>query len=499
VVVLLILAALVVILLAGGAAAVVTTGNFTSGDKIAQGVKVGGIPVAGMTSAEAQTAVEQQFQASLPAQITLNYPGGSLAVGREDLGLQPDLASALQQAQAVGREANLLQRLRTRWEMRAGTVDLPVTMTVDQPRLRLTLESLAPRINREPKDAKVSVTGTDTFNKVPGQTGVTLLVAESVQKAAKVLQEARTTAVDLVVKQQPPNISEKDLAGLNKVLSSFETPYHTFQTDRTHNMELAMAKVNGMVLQPGQEFSLNQTVGERTVQDGYRSAPIFKDGKVVPDTGGGICQVASTLYNMAMLANLEILEREHHSRPVWYCPTGRDATVYWGQHDLRFRNSLSHPILILGEIHGDHLWACCVGNAEDQYQVELIRSNCVTIGYSTETRTDPSQPAKYHKVDNPGNVGARATLSCKIYKNGQLLKSEKLHDDYYEPVTRVVIVGAKPKPPAGAVPGMPPTPGAVGLQPDTGPAHAATSGAHAKPRHGSTRLIPTGSGYRIPD
>jgi hypothetical protein len=96
-------------------------------------------------------------------------------------------------------------------------------------------------------------------------------------------------------------------------------------------------------------------------------------------------------------------------------------------------------------------------------------------------------------------VGARATLSAKIYKNGQLIKSEKLHDDYYEPVTRVVIVGAKPKPPAGAVPGMPLTAGATALQPAPGPAHAVTSGAHAKPHHGGTRLVPTGSGYRIPD
>jgi hypothetical protein len=295
--------------------------------------------------------------------------------------------------------------------------------------------------------------------------------------------------VELAVKQVPPNISEKDLAGLTKVLSSYETPYHTYQTDRTHNMVIAMGRVNGTVLQPGQEFSLNGCVGERTIKDGFRSAPIFKDGKVVPDTGGGVCQVASTLYNMALLAYLQVIQRDHHSRPVWYTPTGRDAAVYWGSKDLKFKNSLPHPILILGEIRGDHLWAACVGSAEDQYQVELIRSNTATLGHGTVTRQDPTQPTSYRKVDNPGNVGARATLSLKVSKDGKLIKSEKLHDDYYDPVTRVVIVGTKGKKPATGLTGpavpLPPggshAPGMTPGTPLTGPAHGATPPAHAKP------------------
>lgn len=485
VVVLLIIGALVAVLVLGAGAAAVTVSSFAAGDKIAPNVRLSGVEVGGLTPAEAQAALEREFLPQLPAEITLTYPGGAKAVRREELGCEADITAAVERALKIGREPSLLERLRTHWKLRQGGAEVMVALRVDEARLQATLAGLAPQVNREPKDARVVVSG-ETLRKTPGQSGVKLLLAESAAKVQKALQDARTDQVQLVVKEVPPNISEKDLAGLDKVLASFETPYHTYQRDRTHNMRLAIGKVNGTVLQPGQEFSLNQWVGERTVQEGYRSAPIFRDGKVIPDTGGGVCQVASTLYNVALLANLQVLQRDHHSRPVWYCPTGRDAAVYWGQKDLRFRNSLSHPILLLGEIRGDHLWAACVGSAEDDYDVQLIRSGVATLGYGKVTKPDPTQPMGYKKVDNPGNVGARATLSWKVYKNGKLVKSGKLHDDYYAPVTRVVIVGTKPKP--GATTGTAGAATKPGLA--TGPA-AGTGPARSKPGTGpATRSKP---------
>jgi len=222
------------------------------------------------------------------------------------------------------------------------------------------------------------------------------------------------------------------------------------------------------------------------VQDGYRSAPIFRDGKVVPDTGGGICQVASTLYNVALLANLDILQRDHHSRPVWYCKTGRDAAVYWGSKNLRFRNSLKHTIVVLGEIRGDRLWSAVVGHADDDYDVELTVTGLSTWGGGTKTIEDGSLPPGKKVVENPGCGGARATLWMTVSQGGRQLKKEKLHDDYYSAVTRVVRVGkAKPPPPAPA-PGVQPPDAAPGpgLAPATGngkPPPGATPPTGGKP------------------
>ena len=240
-------------------------------------------------------------------------------------------------------------------------------------------------------------------------------------------------------------------------------------------MALAIGQLNGKVLQPGEILSANDTIGERTIAAGYRDAPIFRDGEVVDDTGGGICQVGSTLYNVALLANLEVLERDHHSRPVWYCPTGRDAALYWGQKNVRIKNSLTHPLMFLGEVRGDRLWAAIVGHASDKYEVELTVTGLSRIGAGRREIPDPTLPAGKTVVEKSGVAGARATLWCKISRGGKLIKKEKLHDDYYSPVSAVVHVGTKPKPPPpGTVPPVPPgtvtplKPGGPGLKPGTG-------------------------------
>lgn len=124
----------------------------------------------------------------------------------------------------------------------------------------------------------------------------------------------------------------------------FETPLLDKGKARMKNIRLSVKKVNGQVLAPGQEFSFNETVGPRTAQLGYRKAYIFVEGEKVEEVGGGICQVASTIYNAALAAGLEITERHAHPEPVEYARDGTDATVYYGKLDFRFKNTRDFAI-----------------------------------------------------------------------------------------------------------------------------------------------------------
>lgn len=488
------LAVIVLLLAVAGLAVAALAGNFARSGTLARNVSVAGVPLGGLSATQAEATLAQALEPLTRAQVELAYPGGSAKASREELGVAFDVDAAISAALAVGREPSLVDRVVTHWRLRREGVDLPVPLTVDTTRLKAVVAALAPRVNREPRDAKISVTADNTLRKTPGQSGLALLVADSVQKLSGELQDPHATRLELVVKDQPPNISSADLANLQKVLAAYSTPYHTYQRDRTHNMALAIGKVNGLALKPGQEFSLNGTVGERTIAEGYRSAPIFRDGEVVPDTGGGVCQVASTLYNVALLANLTIVERSHHSRPVWYCKAGRDAAVYWGQKNLRFRNSLNHTIVILGEIRGDRLWAAIVGHADDDYDVELTVTGYSTWGPDTKTIEDPNLPPGKRVVDNPGAAGARATLWMTVSKDGKQLKKTKLHDDYYAAVTRVVRVGkAKPTPPpeqpkpGTEAPGLAP---AEGAKPPTAPKPATPKPEPAPPKPNSPAAAP---------
>ncbi len=139
------------------------------------------------------------------------------------------------------------------------------------------------------------------------------------------------------------------------MISSYTTYYKTSQYNRSINVTLATKAINGTIVQPGETFSFNQTVGPRTAERGYKTAIVYSGGQMVYGLGGGICQVSSTLYNTVLKGNFRVVERWPHSLPVSYVPTGKDASVSWGNADFRFQNNYSFPIKIVASANNGTL------------------------------------------------------------------------------------------------------------------------------------------------
>ncbi|WP_404459078.1 VanW family protein [Oceanobacillus kapialis] len=129
-------------------------------------------------------------------------------------------------------------------------------------------------------------------------------------------------------------------------LGSYVTYYKKENKERAENIALAAAAIDSHVIFPGEVFSFNEIVGERTVERGYKRAPVIVKGELSEDIGGGICQVSSTLFNAVDLKGIQIVERYAHSRRVPYVPEGRDATVSWWGPDFVFKNKYNQPVLI---------------------------------------------------------------------------------------------------------------------------------------------------------
>lgn len=145
----------------------------------------------------------------------------------------------------------------------------------------------------------------------------------------------------------PARVNEDLLKELQeKELNRFTTRFRKGNIERTRNIELAADAINNTVIFPGEHFSFNEIVGERTRERGYLPAPVIVKGEFSEDIGGGICQVSSTLFNAVDLQGIEITERYAHSREVPYVPKGRDATVSWWGPDFAFRNKYNQPVLI---------------------------------------------------------------------------------------------------------------------------------------------------------
>ena len=150
--------------------------------------------------------------------------------------------------------------------------------------------------------------------------------------------------VQVPLHEAPKTIPDEELNKITDVVSEYSTTFPSYQSSRNTNIRLAAAKLNGTVLLPGQEISFNDTVGRRTAKGGFREAPVLKNGKHDHDIGGGICQVSTTMYNAALLADMKIVRRNNHSIPSVYVPVGRDATVDWGTLDLVWANPTDQPV-----------------------------------------------------------------------------------------------------------------------------------------------------------
>ena len=129
------------------------------------------------------------------------------------------------------------------------------------------------------------------------------------------------------------------------LISSYTTIFNPSES-RAVNIELAVSKINGTVLQPGQKFSFSDAIGARTAENGYVVAPVFVNREVVSGIGGGICQVSSTMYAAMLQGDIKATRRYAHSMPVSYIPEGMDATIVAGQKDLTFTNNFVFPIVI---------------------------------------------------------------------------------------------------------------------------------------------------------
>jgi vancomycin resistance protein YoaR len=417
--------------------------HFRNNDTIARNVTVAGVDVGGLPRGEALTRLETEWVSALPTEMTLVHGDQRFRYSREELGAQLQVAEAVDAALRIGREGNALQQVVDRLRLLRASVDVPVRVAVNEGRAAEKVAEVAARVNRPPVDAKVTVTEGEEVDVVPGKQGILVDEKATLQALCTARADPQQTETVVISQRRDPNITASDLAHLEVVLGSFSTQYSAGKVDRTHNLQLAIKAINGTVVMPGETFSANQAIGRRDEARGFREAPIFVDGEITPSTGGGVCQVATTIYNAALLAGLPIVERHHHSMPVPYADAGRDATVYWGQLDLRFRNDTGSPIVVLGSMSGSRVCVRIVGKRSAKKRVRIERSGISDIPFETIEKPDPTLEEGKRKIVEKGRKGVRVTVYRITVRDDGSEQRETLHTDVYRPHREIVLVGTK--------------------------------------------------------
>ncbi len=269
------------------------------------------------------------------------------------------------------------------------------------------------------------------------------------------LQEALATADTvsrITVDLQPvaASVTSEELKARYTLLSEFSTSFKGStlgRKNRVNNMALAASRINGIVLEPGEEFSMNKTILDRTKENGYYLAPAIRNGTYEKEYGGGVCQVSSTLFNAVMMADLTVTERHHHSWPMHYVPIGRDATIATGYKDFKFVNSTEGELVIFAHLdkkakkvtirlYGIH--------SSDFDHIVIVSKRTGSLpAKGTKVRLDESLSAG-SRVEERKERRGKTSVTYKEYYDaaGKLIRREKVYEDSYPSIEGLVYVAA---------------------------------------------------------
>jgi vancomycin resistance protein YoaR len=358
---------------------------------------------------------------------------------------------------AAGRHASLppaalAAALRTR--VRAGRLLVELDPSV----VDRLLHARAPFAFTAPRDARFQPAG-ERIRLLPAVKGRTVDPAKAAAALLAAGSKDRPRSAALPVATSDPKLTTEaaQALGVKEVISRFTTTFNAGDAPRVHNISLIAAAVDGSLVMPGQEFSMNGATGERTPGKGYRTAKVIKEGEIVPGLGGGVCQAGTTMFNAVFFAGLPVVERRNHSLHISHYPMGRDATLNWPSTDLRFRNDSRYGIYITALATSASmtvtLWSTSRG-----YKVDFSTSDPYNFrSPPTKFEDDPTLPVGQQRVESNGSAGFDVTVNRTVTQNGQVVRKDSFVSNYI-PWSKVVHRGTKPAGPAPPV--RPPAPGA---------------------------------------
>ncbi|NLZ27623.1 MAG: hypothetical protein GX887_01490 [Firmicutes bacterium] len=367
-----------------------------------------------------------------------------LSISCSDAGISASVDDTLQKGMATG-------RFRLFGNILVGNPIARVSLLIHKHQVRKEvkleeelfsemMKNLATRYMISPQNAYF-VTRNDHLEIYPEKRGSYLKIAatrnkiiRAVERCDKYKSSASSIEIRPLTGVWPAAITTVDMErmGIKEKISSFSTAIGPGNVNRTHNIVLACSMLEGYILAPGEMFSFNKVIGAASYSDGFREAPIISNGKLVPGVGGGLCQVSSTLYNSALLANLKIVERHGHSLPVGYVELGRDATIAYDYLDLKFENTLDSHIMIDTEVKNGRLIVRLYGQ-KNGTGIRITSTDKVRIAPPIVLEDDRCMKPGEIEMIKKGSPGYRISTWRLFLEEEVEIGREKLSDDYYRP------------------------------------------------------------------
>ena len=423
---------------------------------IADGIYAEDINLSGLNPTEAQEAIDDYYRAVGESEFTITAGKETFHPTLNDLGFTYHTDGIVKEASFLGQYGQLIDRYKTLMDMKYAGVVMNVDYSIDEQTVRDYVNANFVPMNAEKVEATITRENGE-FVVTPSVTGIDVDAEGSVRAIMDTFSRQELgigMSAEAVVAVDEPEKNSVVLSQVRDILGSFTTGYSSSKEGRKTNIKVATERINGTLLMPGESFSTSDTIKERTPENGYALANEYLNGESVEAYGGGVCQVATTLYNAVLRAELQVDERHNHSMLVDYVEPSFDAAISWGVYDFRFTNTLEYPVYIMTSCDGSTATYTIFGKETRPSNRKVEFTNDIIEYKEAETVyvDDPNLPVGTETKSGKNRAECTSRLVKKVYVNNELTDTIQFKQDHYNMTTRVITRGTMPVPATTEVP-----------------------------------------------
>ncbi len=413
------------------------------------GITIGDIDISGMSEQDAVNRVNEYMATFTNQSIELDMDGNKVNLTVGELGYYWKNTEIINQAASFCEEGNVISRYKMSKDIEQNGVKYELEIDVNDEVLRNTINEKCGVYNIPHKNAQLTKTG-DSFSISQESSGRMIDMDTSIANIHNYLLNEwdgnATTTQTLVVVDDYPVATVADCQRVKDLLGTYSTRFSVGSSSysRNKNIENGAKLLNGITLCQGETMSVNSFLEPWTRDNGWHEGGTYVNGRVENSLGGGICQVSTTLYNAALNAELEIVERFNHSMSVDYVPLSMDAALAGTWKDLKLKNNTNTPVYIeaiydstgkiIFNIYGEE-------TRPANRRVEYVSETISTTPSSEVVKQDPNLPSGYRAVTSGGHTGYKARLWKKVYVDNVLQSEEIVNTSSYSPSPTYVTIG----------------------------------------------------------
>ncbi len=400
------------------------TTPFKTSQNLPKGSELDDLNLAGLSPQEAEEKIKTWAQDKLEQNLSIVYNETEVLCSYDELGITLDFQKTW-------------ENLRDNPGQKVSSI-----LQIDSVKANQVLQDKLSQFTRAAVDATYKIEN-NQFVITPAVSARAIQTDTILNEIREYSFESMPKSISVAVVDIPAAVTTESLKTLafDGVIGEYSTKFNTNDKNRSANLLAAATKMDNTVLKPGDTLSFNGTLGPRTAETGYKDAYIIINNEYVQGIGGGICQVSSTLYTAAVLANLPIVERYPHAVAVAYIPLGQDATVNYPNLDLKIRNDTQSIIYIRSEVKSGSLTVRFYGKRTSN-SVRFEQQIEKETEFGTVRKIDGSLPPGTVVQDQRGSKGY-VVKTWKLVKDSSGNETRQLLSrDEYAPTKRILRIGA---------------------------------------------------------